>query len=277
VGLEEAAFRKGLAEGGRNHLRHVEITVGFAADEFDVEAGAPWVVDEAADDAGRHAARTRAPGCGFTGTLAAKDRSTFMPKLKVYRTPIGFHDAYVAATSQKAALKAWGADADLFARGAADVVTDPGLSEAPLAHPGDVIRLPRGTEAQHIKALGRRPVTARARKADPEPETDAAPTPRAEKREPIPAPPVRKAQKPKPSRPRPSRAALDKAETALRDAEARHDAEQTALAERKRALEQEQRDLRARQAAEKEQLEAALKTAGAQFRARLEAWAAETE
>lgn len=29
-------------------------------------------------------------------------------KLKVYRTPIGFHDAYVAAPSQKAALKAWG-------------------------------------------------------------------------------------------------------------------------------------------------------------------------
>ena len=75
-------------------------------------------------------------------------------KLKVYRTPIGFHDAYVAATSQKAALKAWGADADLFARGAAEVVTDPGLIDAPLAHPGEVIRVLRGTEAQHIKALG---------------------------------------------------------------------------------------------------------------------------
>ena len=34
-----------------------------------------------------------------------------MPKLKVYRTPIGFHDAYVAAPSQKAALDAWGSDA----------------------------------------------------------------------------------------------------------------------------------------------------------------------
>jgi hypothetical protein len=28
-------------------------------------------------------------------------------KLKVFRTPIGFHDAYVAAPSQKAALEAW--------------------------------------------------------------------------------------------------------------------------------------------------------------------------
>lgn len=31
-------------------------------------------------------------------------------KLKVYRTPIGFHDAYVAAPSQKAALEAWGVE-----------------------------------------------------------------------------------------------------------------------------------------------------------------------
>ncbi len=32
-------------------------------------------------------------------------------KLKVFRTPAGFHDAYVAAPSRKAALAAWGADA----------------------------------------------------------------------------------------------------------------------------------------------------------------------
>ena len=44
--------------------------------------------------------------------------------LKVYRTPIGFHDAYVAAPSQKAALAAWGADANLFARGSAEQVTE---------------------------------------------------------------------------------------------------------------------------------------------------------
>ena len=29
-----------------------------------------------------------------------------MATLKVYRTPIGFHDAYVAAPSKKAALRA---------------------------------------------------------------------------------------------------------------------------------------------------------------------------
>jgi hypothetical protein len=37
--------------------------------------------------------------------------------LKVFRTPIGFHDDYVAASSRKAALEAWGGDADLFACG----------------------------------------------------------------------------------------------------------------------------------------------------------------
>ncbi len=60
-------------------------------------------------------------------------------KLKVFRTPIGFHDAYVAAPSQKAALEAWGADGNLFAQGIAEQVTDPELMEEPLASPGKVL------------------------------------------------------------------------------------------------------------------------------------------
>ena len=60
--------------------------------------------------------------------------------LKVYRTPIGFHDAYVAAPSRKAALEAWGSDHDLFATGAAELVTDPELTREPLEKPGSVIR-----------------------------------------------------------------------------------------------------------------------------------------
>lgn len=47
-----------------------------------------------------------------------------MAKLKVYRTATGFHDAYVAAPNQKAALETWGSDKDLFARCAAKIVTD---------------------------------------------------------------------------------------------------------------------------------------------------------
>jgi hypothetical protein len=77
------------------------------------------------------------------------------PKLKVYRTPIGFHDAYVAAPSQKAALEAWGSTGKLFAQGAAELVTDPTLTKEPLARPGEVVRKPRGSEAELIEALGK--------------------------------------------------------------------------------------------------------------------------
>lgn len=77
-----------------------------------------------------------------------------MPKtLKVFRTPIGFHDAYVAALSQKAGLEAWGSDANLFARGIAEIVTEPELTREPLARPGEVIKRSRGIVAEQIAAL----------------------------------------------------------------------------------------------------------------------------
>lgn len=76
-------------------------------------------------------------------------------KLKVFRTPIGFHDAYVAAPSRKAALQAWGADADLFARGMAEEVTDATLMKEPLTHPGQVVRKIRGTMDEHMAAYQR--------------------------------------------------------------------------------------------------------------------------
>lgn len=100
-----------------------------------------------------------------------------MPRrLKVYRTAIGFHDAYVAAPSMKAALAAWGTDKDLFARKAAELVEDPALAAEPLAHPGQVIRRLRGSEAEHVKALGTmprprptRPVVAEEKASAPKP------------------------------------------------------------------------------------------------------------
>ena len=77
-------------------------------------------------------------------------------KLKVFRTPIGFHDAYVAAPSRKAALEAWGADSNIFAQGIAEEVTDPKLMEEPLADPGTVIRRVRGSADEHFAELERR-------------------------------------------------------------------------------------------------------------------------
>ena len=73
-------------------------------------------------------------------------------KFKVFRTPIGFHDAYVAAPSRKAALEAWGADSNIFAQGIAEEVTDPALMEEPLARPGEVIRRARGSAEEHVAA-----------------------------------------------------------------------------------------------------------------------------
>jgi hypothetical protein len=113
-----------------------------------------------------------------------------MPRLKVFRTPIGFYDAYVAAPSQKAALEAWGSEKNLFASGRAELVEDAKLTRAPLAKPGEVIKLRRGTDEENIAAL---PRTKRA----------------APKKSAVPAKAAR----------RPSRAALDRAEKALEAAE----------------------------------------------------------
>lgn len=116
--------------------------------------------------------------------------------LKVFRTAIGFHDAYVAATSRKAALQAWGAGGDLFSSGAAEQVTDPALTKAPLQQPGVVIRVARGTTAQHLAAAGK-DLKREARRKPVKDEAGRSPLP------------TRKV-------PRPSRAKLDKAEAVLK-------------------------------------------------------------
>src|SRR5215813_8214550 len=61
-------------------------------------------------------------------------------QLKVFRTHLGFYDMIVAASSQKAAAEAWGANPSLFAQGFAEVTTDPQLVEAALRQPGVVLR-----------------------------------------------------------------------------------------------------------------------------------------
>ena len=72
-------------------------------------------------------------------------------KLKLFKTVIGFHDAYVAAASQKAALEAWGASTDLFSAGLAERVEDAAACEAAFADPGAVITAKRGTKGEWRK------------------------------------------------------------------------------------------------------------------------------
>lgn len=153
-----------------------------------------------------------------------------MAKLKVFRTASGFHDAYVAAPSRKAALEAWGATTDLFSAGAAELVTDPALTKEPLANPGKVIRKVRGSTEDHVAALGDAP----ARKAKAAPEPDPEPKKRA---------PVAKPPKPEKIKPRPSRARLDDAEAAVASAEDAHEAALADLAAREAALRQERKSI----------------------------------
>ena len=158
-------------------------------------------------------------------------------KLKVFRTPIGFHDAYVAASSRKAALAAWGSDKDLFARGAAEEVTDPALTKEPLAAPGTVVRKLRGTAEEQL-ASGSKPAGKRAAKAKPKPRRDA----------------------------------LDAAETALAAAEAAHEAAERKLADEARQLARELEALRKANAAEATKLERARAAAARKYEAALERW-----
>jgi len=172
-----------------------------------------------------------------------------MPKLKVYRTPIGFHDAYVAAPSMKAALKAWGTEKNLFARGAAELVTDPKLTEEPLASPGEVIKRPRGSAAEHRKAAG---------SAD-RPERDAKSTPE------------RKSAKRKPP---PDRKPLETAERALSAAHKRFGSDLADIDDQLAMLQEKRRKLARAQETQIDKLEKERSATEAAYRRALDTWEA---
>jgi hypothetical protein len=172
-----------------------------------------------------------------------------MPKLKVYRTPIGFHDAYVAAPSMKAALRAWGTEKNLFSRGGAELVTDPKLTKEPLASPGEVIKRPRGSAAEHRKAAGSGKEAVGEGKAAAE----------------------RKPVRPKP---RPDRKPLEKAEQALSAARQRHERTRAEVDRRLDALQAKRRALVKTQESEIADLEKERETRESAYRRALETWEA---
>ena len=190
------------------------------------------------------------------------------PKLKVFRTPIGFHDAYIAAPSQKAALEAWGSDKDLFSSGAAERIDDPELMREPLANPGKVIRKLRGTMAEHMAALPKDSPAPRRKAAPSEDSEDAAPTRKA-KRTAKPAPKPKPPPKPKP---RPDRAALTRAEAERSDAEVRHEDQRAVLAKRQAELDLDRRKLEAAQAKERDRLDQKVDAAREKYDRAMQAW-----
>src|SRR6185437_9008340 len=58
----------------------------------------------------------------------SRGRRLMARKLKTYQTALGFFEQAIAAPSMKAALKAWGADSNLFHQGAAKESRGPGKS-----------------------------------------------------------------------------------------------------------------------------------------------------
>jgi len=178
-------------------------------------------------------------------------------KLKVFRTAIGFHDAYVAASSRKAALEAWGADADLFARGVAEEVTDPKLGKEALAHPGEVIRVSRGGLSEHLKALPKRKKAGKRKANETPAEKSSKP---------------KKATKPKPP---PRRDKVDAAEQALEAARSKHHAEAAKLESEREAIERKLDALRSKQAKEVAALETKRDAAREAYRKALDSWSDE--
>jgi chromosome segregation ATPase len=172
-------------------------------------------------------------------------------ELKVFRTPIGFHDAYVAAPSRKAALEAWGADSNLFAQGIAEEVTEPKLTEEPLARPGEVIKKARGSAEEHLAAA------------------DAIPRRKPKQADESGSAPPKKAAEPKP---KPSRAELDAAEEALEKAEKKQRKTVRKLDERIQQLERERRELQRSQEAERDKLAEKRDRVRAAYEQAMEAW-----
>ncbi len=100
-------------------------------------------------------------------------------KLKVFQAQFGFYDSVVAASSQAAALRAWGTKQNLFASGDAKPTADEAAIAAALEHPETPLRRAVGSdepfqlEAASLpkipEAPGRAPVksTAKSKPATP--------------------------------------------------------------------------------------------------------------
>lgn len=164
-------------------------------------------------------------------------------RLKVFKTPIGFHDAYVAAPSRKAALEAWGSGTDLFTAGIAEEVKalTGKAAKAALATPGETIRVARSGGDEEPSPLRKASLAAR--------------------------PAARKKAVPKPSR-----AALERAEKALAALELKQAVERAELDKAEQALAKKRQALEETQAKARETAEAKRDAAEAAYRARMRDW-----
>ena len=71
-----------------------------------------------------------------------KPKPKLPPRIKVFRTTIGFTDWVVATSSQQAALEAWDVSRNLFATGEAAITDDPEAIALALNNLGKAVALP---------------------------------------------------------------------------------------------------------------------------------------
>lgn len=145
-------------------------------------------------------------------------------RLKIFQAQFGFYDSVVAATSQPAALRAWGTHQNLFADGQAKETTDEKARTAALAHPNVPLRRALGS-------AGTFELEPTSRPAIPD----------------LPKPAKRPAAKPQPTerpKPKPDRSKLQAAEHAVAALDARRNQEDSDFVKRKADLEAEISDAR---------------------------------
>jgi hypothetical protein len=185
-----------------------------------------------------------------TKKSAARKAGSGKPgRLKVFMTQIGFHNWLVAAPSQKAALEAWDVRENLFAIGAASLVTDEDCIALAMKTPG----VPVPVDAAHAFAKATKVLRLdehRARKTLPVAR---------------PAAPARK--KPAPRKKKADRARLDRAEQALTEFKKRALRERAAIVRAQKALDLKAETVEEELEAERERLEEAVEEAREKYEA----------
>jgi hypothetical protein len=199
-------------------------------------------------------------------------------KLKTYQTSLGFFDQAVAAPSMQAALRAWGADSNLFHQGAAKESEDPDIIATTMAKPGVVLRRAVGSEgsfSEHAELPAelsdtakptktaansrRRPKKASSRPLDKAAERKAALAyEREQKRRDI----ARTKSEAARQRERERRQrAVDKAQAALDEAQRKHEKKMATIQDEAEALEKRSRAEESRWQQERGRLDKALRRA----------------
>jgi hypothetical protein len=137
-------------------------------------------------------------------------------RLKVYMTQIGFHNWLVAAHSQKAALEAWDVNRNLFAMGAAQIVTDKAAVEFAMKTPGEPVTL----DADHDLAKATRVLRLDDHRKHKKPQRPA----------------LKAKRKPAPRKKKADRTKLDRAERALDEFHRRAVRERSAILRAQKTL-----------------------------------------